>query len=61
MATKVSMRPQVEHFYYFGTFNSFNITNFITAKTVIMQNVYENFTVSQMNATVNYDFEYIGK
>lgn len=29
-------------------------------KGVVMQNVYENFTVNQMNCTIAYDFEYLG-
>lgn len=29
-------------------------------KGVVMQNVYENFTVNQMNCSIAYDFEYLG-
>lgn len=31
------------------------------SKTVVMQNQYENFNVSQMNCNIAYDFEYLGK
>lgn len=37
------------------------INRLATAKTVVMQNIYENFVVSQMNYGIVYDFEYLGR